>query len=185
VPRLRADAARNRERVLAVARAAVDEGDLGLPLNDIAHRAGVGVGTVYRHFPTRTALLETLSEPAFAKMVAEARRATTEEPAAGLARLLHGGLRLMLADAAFGEVLASDPSDDRVGAAFAELLDLAEQVLRRARAEGVLRPDITPDDVRRLVCGLGYAARAGGTSGAPERGARYLDVVLAGLRPMR
>ena len=79
-PRLRRDAARNRERVIAAGRAALDAG-LTLQLNDIARAAGVGVGTVYRHFPTTTELLETLVADKFDTLIVEARSAATLEKA--------------------------------------------------------------------------------------------------------
>src|SRR5487761_1103632 len=82
---LRADAARNRAQVIEVARQQVATGDLTLPLNAIARLAGVGVGTVYRHFPTRQALLEALVADAFAELIDVSRAAAAEpDPLDGL-----------------------------------------------------------------------------------------------------
>ncbi|MEV6710079.1 TetR/AcrR family transcriptional regulator, partial [Micromonospora wenchangensis] len=110
---LRADAARNRDRVLATARALVAEGDLSLQLNDIARRAGVGVGTVYRHFPTRRALLEALAADAFAALLDQAQTASRDDdPWAGLQRLLRSILLGQLTEPTLAEVLSTSPDED-------------------------------------------------------------------------
>jgi AcrR family transcriptional regulator len=181
---LRADAARNRERVLAAARAAVVAGDASLPLNEIARRAGVGVGTVYRHFPTRQALLEAVTEEPLARLLAEARAAEADaDPRSGFARLVRAASRVEIDNAGFAEVLTTDdPAAAATAAKRAELTAVAERVLDRARAAGVVRADVTPGDVQRLVCGVGHAARLGGAD-PRERSERYTEVLLAGLRP--
>ncbi|WP_329016023.1 TetR/AcrR family transcriptional regulator [Micromonospora rifamycinica] len=181
---LRADAARNRQRVLATARAAVAEGDLSLQLNEIARRAGVGVGTVYRHFPTRRALLEALAADAFATLLDQARAATHEDdPWDGVELLLRAFLRGQLDDPALAEVLATPAEQDATTpttAGRAELGALAATVLEQATRAGRLRPGLTLDDLQHLVCGTAFAARIAGTP--RHRDELYLTVLLAGIR---
>jgi AcrR family transcriptional regulator len=185
---LRADAARNRARVLAAARAALAGGDTALPLNEIARRAGVGVGTVYRHFPNRQALLEAVVDEQFDRLLEQVRVAEADpDPGAGLARIVRAAVLMEIGDPGFAEVLAA-PDDAGAGTAAkkAELASTCERVLARACATGAVRPDLTPADVQRLVCGIGYAARLGGdeAGGAPrDRAGRYVDLVVAGMRP--
>jgi AcrR family transcriptional regulator len=163
------------------ARARVDAGDLELPLNAIAKAAGVGVGTVYRHFPTRSALLESLAAQSLQSLVGVAVEAAAgPDAAAGLAGLLRAALRLQLTDPTLPEVLAARE------AACIETMDLSRdlvaaigRLLDRSRAEGVIRPDVTADDIRRLMCGVQHAVRVG----AAEDADRYLEILLKGLRP--
>ncbi|WFE60869.1 TetR/AcrR family transcriptional regulator [Micromonospora sp. WMMD712] len=181
----RADAARNRDRVLATARAVVAAGDLSLQHNDLARRAGTGVGTVYRHFPTRRALLEALADDGFAALLDAARAASRHaDPATGVEILLRALLTRQLADPAFAEVIATDPAQDAdpaTTARRAELGALAHAVLDDARRAGAVRADLTDDDLRHLVCGTAFALRIG--DGPDERAERYLRVLLDGLRP--
>ncbi|MEU1757105.1 TetR family transcriptional regulator [Micromonospora matsumotoense] len=181
---LRADAARNRERVLATARAVAAEGDLSLPLNEIARRAGVGVGTAYRHFPNRRALLEALAADAFATLLDQARAATRgDDPWDGVELLLRAFLRGQLDDPALAEVLSTSAEEDATAQTTAgreELGALAAIVLARATRAGRLRPGLTLDDLQHLVCGTAFAARL---ADAPDRRVElYLTVLLAGLR---
>ncbi|MEU4420304.1 TetR/AcrR family transcriptional regulator [Actinoplanes sp. NPDC024001] len=180
---LRADAARNRERLLAIARAAMTEGDLALQLNDIARRAKVGVGTVYRHFPTRRALVEALADGAFATLVDEARAASRHDDVwTGVEILLRALLLRQVADPAFAEVISTGPDQD----ATATTTEHREQwsaaarvVLERARQAGVLRPGLTDDDLHHLVCGTAFALRIGDEP--TLRIDRYLRVLLDGI----
>ncbi|MFC4062599.1 TetR/AcrR family transcriptional regulator [Planomonospora corallina] len=180
---LRADAARNRELLLATARQAVAAGDLSLQLNELARRAGMGVGTVYRHFPTRRALLETLAEPAFAAVLDGARTASLhDDPWTGTEILLRTLLVRQLADPAFAEVIASPAADDAIPETTArrdEFDGLAGTVLARARESGALRPGLTDEDLRHLVCGTAFALGLGPAPAA--RVDAYLRVLLDGV----
>jgi AcrR family transcriptional regulator len=181
--RLRADAARNRDRVLRTAREAIADGDLSLPLNDIARRAGVGVGTVYRHFPTPRALLESAVEDALRGLLTEAEQADEEpDPWTGVERLLRALIDLQLSDAGAGEVLAStEDSQPWVTQLKHDLDHLAERMLARVRKAGQIHASVKSEDVRLLLCGVGYAAGRG-TGDPRTRAHRYLRVVLDGLR---
>ncbi|GII81539.1 TetR family transcriptional regulator [Sphaerisporangium rufum] len=182
---MRADAARNRARVLRVAREQLAAGDDSLQLNTIARLAGVGVGTVYRHFPNRHALLEALSAERFQQLVDEARAAAAAEDAlAGLHRMLRFSLARALDDPGFAAVLeSSGDSEARTSVMKAELDGAVTELLDRARRSGAIRGDIEADDLRRLICGIQHAVRSGdGTSRYAEL---YLDVLIEGLRPAR
>ncbi|MFC0051876.1 TetR/AcrR family transcriptional regulator [Streptomyces actinomycinicus] len=180
---LRADAARNRARVLQVAREQLAAGDDSLQLNTIARLAGVGVGTVYRHFPSRHALREALSAERFQELVDEAQAAAGEEDAlAGLHRLLRFTLTHALDDTGFAAVLESpSDTDARTAELKAELDGNVAHLLDRARRTGVIRHDVEADDLRRLVCGIEHAVRSGGDD--PTRTEIYLGILLEGLRP--
>ncbi|MFI1767245.1 TetR/AcrR family transcriptional regulator [Streptomyces sp. NPDC020800] len=184
-PALRADAARNRARVLQVAREQLATGDDSLQLNAIARLAGVGVGTVYRHFPNRHALREALSAERFQELVDEAQAAAADEDAlAGLHRLLRFALMHALDDTGFAAVLESaSDTDAQTSALKAELDGTVAHLLDRARRTGAIRRDVEADDMRRLLCGVEHAVRSGDSD--PARIAIYLDVLLEGLRPRR
>lgn len=181
---LRADAARNRERVLATARLAVAAGDLSLQLNEIARRAGMGVGTVYRHFPTRRALVEALADAAFTSLLDDARAASRHDDAwIAVELLLRALLVRQLTDPTFAEVISTGPDQDadpRTTAHREEFAELARNVLERARRADALRPGLTNDDLRHLVCGTAFALRMGEIS--DERIDRYLQILFDGVR---
>ncbi|MEU8706564.1 TetR family transcriptional regulator [Streptomyces sp. NPDC048565] len=180
---LRADAARNRARILQVARGQLTAGDNSLQLNAVARLAGVGVGTVYRHFPNRHALVEALSAERFRELLEEAQAAAAvEDPLTGLRRLLRFTLDRMLDDPDFATVLESAGDVDvRTSQMKAELDRTVMSLLDRARLDGAVRGVFGAEDVRRLLCGVGHAVRSGGG----EVRDLYLDVLLEGLRPPR
>ncbi|WP_294563511.1 TetR/AcrR family transcriptional regulator [uncultured Arthrobacter sp.] len=182
---LRADAARNRARVLEVARELLAAGEATLPMNTIARLAGVGIGTVYRHFPTRQALLESAVMGGFEQLLAEAQSAAADDdPGAGLERLLRYGIRLQLGDVGLAAVLRSpECACARTSRLRADLLKAVGRLLERAREAGAIRPEIGADDVRRLSCGIVQAVRAGSSDEAEID--RYTNVLLCGIRPDR
>lgn len=180
---LRADAARNRSQVLRVAREQLADGDTSLPMNTIARRAGVGVGTVYRHFPSRQSLLEALAYDSFQTLVRETQAAAVEpDPAVGLQRMLRCALQCQLRDIGLAVVLATPdfecPETLELGA---ELVDSVSQVLDQARQAGVIRADVEADDIRRLLTGVYEAIRAG--ADPTDHTEPYLQVLVRGLRP--
>jgi AcrR family transcriptional regulator len=182
-PAIRADAARNRARILDSARGMLAEGDLAPSMNELAERAGVGVGTVYRHFPDHQVLLEGLAEDAFSRLVDDARAAAREEdPVVGFSKLMHAALRLLLKDEGLATVLrrAERPACAQTVDLGAELKRAMNDLLPRARAAGAIGEDVGPEDLRRLLIGVHAAAAAGDKPKAAA--ARYLDLILAGLR---
>ena len=178
---LRADSARVRERMLAAARERLAAGDLELPMNAIAKDAGVGVGTMYRHFPTRQTLLETLASESFEILVAQAK--ATPDGVEGLTELFRLALRRLLTDPSLAAVLATPTFECAETVALSEELSGAfMQLLDRAREAGTIRPDVTGDDLRRLMCGLQYAVRSG-SDDDNKAADRYLDILVKGLQP--
>jgi AcrR family transcriptional regulator len=179
---LRADARRNRERVLAAARAVFSEHGREAQMDDVARRAGVGVGTLYRHFPTKQALLGALIVDAFDRIAAEARRALdAEDPWEGLTRVLWCAAENLAGDRAFSEAMASDlevPPGATAGQV--SLTESVAELMRRAKLSGSLRPDAQIDDIPMLMCGVGM-----GTIKAhrvPQAWRRHLAIVIDGLR---
>jgi AcrR family transcriptional regulator len=182
---LRADALRNRERLVEVARLELAAGNVSLQLNDIARKAGVGVGTAYRHFPTPQALLEAVVGHELGQLVAVAKQALEiADPRKALVFTLNRALELQLGtDGGLGAVMkAIEDSDLETTRAKDELTRLIDELIRRAHRAKVVRRDITAEDVRNLMCGLEYAIRM---PGAPDPGRveRYLAVLIDGLGP--
>ncbi|CAL9335250.1 hypothetical protein SUDANB121_00166 [Nocardiopsis dassonvillei] len=174
---LRADAARSRERILAAARRA-DPKDLRL--NEVAREAGVGVGTVYRHFATAHALVEELTRDALERLNGIVRRAAADpDPGRAFETGLRAVVDLHLESGGLQAVLlAAQDTSPEVAALKAETLRGLREVLERAQRAGAVRADLTGDQVERLVCGIEYAVRL---TGADDR-AVFVDVLLAGLR---
>jgi AcrR family transcriptional regulator len=171
---LRADAQRNRDKVLRAAREAFAASGYGVPLDEIAARAGVGPGTVYRHFPTKEALFEAVVSARLEDLLEDARRrARTDDPEAAffgfMARVAEEGMaKRDLPDA----IVASGPLREEFSAALDELL-------RRAREAGAVRDGITTGDLIALLKGLFVSAK---DEPDPARYRRLLAVVTAGLR---
>jgi AcrR family transcriptional regulator len=183
---LRADARRNRDRVLEAARAAFGAEGSDVSLDEIARRAGVGAGTVYRHFATKEALFEAVVFDRMGELVEEAR-ALLDEPDPGHAfssfvkRLgREGALKRDLVEA-----LAYDGIHLQLGEApiVRALIDVLAELLCRAQRAGAVRSDIGVDDVVALLTGAAYAifhSRAD-----DERTRRLLAVMYDGLRADR
>jgi AcrR family transcriptional regulator len=180
---LRKDAERNRERILAAARELFTERGLSVTLNDIAHHAGCGVGTVYRRFPDKEQLIDALFEERISEMVALAEEALANpDPWVGLAGFMEHGLEAQARDCGLKELLLStDQGRARVTAARERLLPIAGQLVERARAAGVLRPDIGHQDMPVIQLMLG-AVIDGARDVEPELWRRYLALLLRGLR---
>jgi len=174
-PPLRADARRNRERILDAARDAFAEHGRAVPLDEIATRAGVGPGTVYRHFPTKEALFQAVVTARVHDLVAEAdRRAGDSDPGAAF----YGFLARLAAEGA-----AKRDTSDAIGIpgpVRAALHDALARLLDRARAAGAVRPGITAADLVAMLKGL---LIAGHDEPDPHRAARLLAVFTDGLRP--
>lgn len=178
MPTLRSDAVRSRARILAVAR---DQDTSALRLNDLAREAGLGVGTVYRHFPTVHALVEALASDTLTRMLQLSREAATE-PDAGiaLASFLRSALDLQLSHGGLQAVLLSpDDETDDVRETKREIFATFTAVLERARAAGAVREDLSVVQLEHLICGIEHAVRLGSTADSEP----FLRILLAGIRP--
>lgn len=174
---LRSDAARSRARILdAARRRPIAE----LRLNEVARSAGVGVATVYRHFPSVTALVEALTLEALEKLVDMARTAAAEpDPATAFTLLVRRTATQQLEHEGLQTILLSDEVSGQARSLREELFDLAESTLTKAIDAGAVRPGIRIDQVQRLVCGVEHAVRLGDGG---DRGL-LLDVMMSGLAP--
>jgi AcrR family transcriptional regulator len=180
---LRADARRNRDRLLEVARDAFAQEGVGVPLDEIARRAGVGPGTLYRHFPTKEALLEAVVQDRMRDLLASARQWGEEDDAAAA---FFGFVDHMVRQAApkrdLVDALIGAGVDVRAAVAepAARLRDEIDRLLTRARRAGAVRPDATTADVMALLSGLLVALRS--TAHPDADPARMTAVLLDGLR---
>lgn len=176
---LRADARRNRGRVLRAAREAFAQSGFGVPLDEIAARAGVGPGTVYRHFPTKEALFQAVIEARLTDLVADARaRADSGDPGAAFFSFL----------ARVGDEAAHkrDLSDaiDVPGPLRDAMQDALGVLLHRAQRAGAVRGDVTTPELIALLKGMMAGIReASALAPDPARAGRFLAILAAGLRP--
>jgi AcrR family transcriptional regulator len=169
--------------VLEAARACFAEAGLEAQMDDIAYEAGVGVGTVYRHYPTKELLIEALAADHFDRLAKNARAALEQpDPWKGFSDFMHSSAELQANDLALAEVMAEQPGAMREASQQrADLHEAVAELVARAQASGKLRPDILPADVPMLMCGLGRATHAG-SKGPTMSWRRYLAIVLDGLR---
>jgi AcrR family transcriptional regulator len=181
---LRRDAERNRQRILEAAGEVFAKRGLGATMDDIADRAGVGVGTVYRRFPDKDLLIDALFEERIGALVTIAEQALAEsDPWDGLVMFLEEGLAQQAADRGLKElVLGSHHGRERVAQARARLKPLVDQLVERAQAEGKLRDDVESTDFAMIHLMLGasvdFTERV-----EPGSWRRFLGIVLDGLRP--
>jgi AcrR family transcriptional regulator len=179
----RADAVRNRELVLAAAREQFAEHGLDAQMDEIARAAGVGVGTVYRHFPNKDSLLEALAQQRFDAKAQAARDALEiEDPWEGFVAFMTSATRITAGDLALSEAMGQRPGLCREAAERAGLFAIVTDLVERAHASGQLREDIRPEDIPSLVSGVGHAVHAGDRGAPAMSWDRYLEIVLAGLR---
>jgi AcrR family transcriptional regulator len=176
----RADALRNYEKLVAAAREAFTEADRSASLEDIARRAGVGIGTLYRNFPTRTDLVQAVyvdEVEALSRSAGElADLAPWDALTAWLQRFVgYVATKQALADELFA---VADAERQAVFAGCRSMLYAAgEPLLRRAQDEGIVRPDVTIEEVVRLVGGIAKMP-----SDDPAEVQRVLAIALDGLR---
>lgn len=180
----RRDAARNWQHIVDTGRSFLDE-DRPLRLNEIAREASIGVATVYRHFPTAEALLETLARPSLERLIADAETAlrSDNDEWAAFAGFLTAGINAQLADPAVQPVFAATTHELPETTELVDRLDtLTGELLAWVRAAGRLRPGVDRDDVTRLMCGVVFAATVhAAPTERPALTRRYLDIVLEGL----
>jgi AcrR family transcriptional regulator len=179
---LRADARRNREAVIAAAKALFADQGLDAQMPDVAKAAGVGVGTVYRHFPTKDDLIAAMAAERFDRLAEKARECLESEDAwEGFADFIRFAAQIQADDRGLCDVMGSRPEVMDVAARAAGLGELCERLVRRAQRAGELRRDLTWEDIPMIACGLGRITQA--TAGpAVGRWPRLVEIVLDGLR---
>jgi AcrR family transcriptional regulator len=173
---LRADARRNRERILKAARREFADQGVHSQIDDVAKRAKVGVGTVYRHFPTKEALLDALVREHFEEIAGFAREALERDDAwEGFCEVMWRAAEYNAKDLGFCESIASSDKSsiiEEVG-----LLASTRELIARAQAQGRMRPDATEQDVSIMMIGASAVMRL-----YPAAWRRYIALVLDGLR---
>jgi AcrR family transcriptional regulator len=178
---LRADARRNREKVLTAARAVFADQGVDAQMDDVARRADVGVGTVYRHFPTKDALLTALTNELFAVVAANARELLTlDDPWEAFTQAMWFGGEKTAGDRAFTEILAASNPTPSTCPGKEDLTITVGEMMRRCIAAGRMRPDAMIEDIPLLMCGVGSASAM--EHPRPDAWRRHLGIVLDGLR---
>jgi AcrR family transcriptional regulator len=177
----RADALRNYEKLVAAGREAFTEADRSASLEDIARRAGVGIGTLYRHFPTRTDLVQAIYVDEVEALSRSAEEFAGLEPWEALSSWLQRFVGYVATKQALAEELFAAADDAERQAVFAgcrSMLHAAgEPLLRRAQDAGIVRRDVTIGEVIRLVGGIAKMP-----SDDPAEVQRVLAIALDGLR---
>ena len=180
---LRSDARRNRERLVASARELFASAGVNVPVEEITHHAGLGMGTLYRHFPTKEELIDAVLEDAFAELVGAAEQAAADDDAwAGFTGFLEQALALHAANRGLKDVLATNSQGaQRAEAMRARIRPLLRRTIERAQEQGTLRSDFTAEDLP-LVFWTGGRVIETTASVAPDHWRRYLGLLLDGLR---
>lgn len=184
---LRADARRNREAVLKAAKELFAEQGLDAQMPDIAKTAKVGVGTVYRHFPTKDDLIEALVAARFERIREFGEQALVkaqEQPWEAFRDYMESSVELQANDRALSEVMCSQPNMMEAHAISSGVWELSEKLLGLAQRSGDLRKDAVVEDVPMIICGLGHVTQAAlaGEMAPGMSWERFLAIVLDGLR---
>jgi len=181
---MRADARRNRQRLLdAALQVYAERGADDASLDEIARRAGVGIGTLYRHFPTRQALLEAVYRDQVEELCAVARELPGEAPPE---QALERWLRALMAFATtkknLSSSLMSGPNKSEVATSCSAMVrEAATKLLAEAQQTGQVRADVDAVDLLHMSHALAIAADL--PYSHPDQGERLMSVLLAGLRP--
>jgi AcrR family transcriptional regulator len=180
--KLRADAARNRQRVLTAAAEVFAERGLDASLDEVAEAAGVGVGTVYRRFPNKEALVDALFEHKVESMVVLAREASAfDDPWEGFVHFVKRALEWQVRNRGLRDVLLRSEFGCAGVVRTREIVTpILAGIIERAQVSGRLRPDVVVNDVPMLVTMLGAVSDYVGPSD-PELWRRYMVLILDGL----
>jgi AcrR family transcriptional regulator len=183
--RPRTDALRNRERILDVAKGAFTRHGADASLDDIAKQAGVGAGTLYRHFPTRDALIEAVYRSEVEKLAAAAHGFAAAMPPV---EALRAWLLLFVDYIAAKHIIA--PALNSVAGGPSRLYEgsrsvvqgVLDQLVKRAKKSGDVRRDVEASDLLRAVIGVSYVASGGDWQ---QSARRLVDILMAGSRPVK
>jgi AcrR family transcriptional regulator len=186
-PRLRADARRNRDRIVAAAKTWFATHGPDAPTEEIARSAGVAAGTLYRHFADREALIRAVAVNNFESAFAEANAAVTEESSAwdALVRILRQSQELRLSFrllTAYPHVHAILKKERDVDQSRRHMIELLDRVVRRAQAEGTLRTDVGTGDVAVMFALLAHPLSIEWTDAAQMASERCMALLLESLR---
>jgi AcrR family transcriptional regulator len=186
VPRprpLRADALRNRALLLDAARAVFQRDGLSAQMDAIAETAGLGVGTLYRHFPTKDALITVLVQERLDRLVRSAQAATrADDPWRAVASLVWELAAFEAEDRGIVDILTNSSAElERPDVSTTALMDSLGTVVARAQAAGQMRSDVSAQDVLAAVCGVGKMMAPDSDDGA-GRWRRLVSIILDGLR---
>jgi AcrR family transcriptional regulator len=175
----RADARRNYAKVLTAAREAFAEGGESTALEEIARRAGVGIGTLYRHFPNRQALLEALYVDEVEEMCRSAAELDDSDPWNALNAWFEGFIAYIGTKRALAAELLNylDQDAELFQVCRRSLFEAGEPLLKRAQEAGAVRPDVTIGEVIQMVVGIAKIPASD-----PQQNAHILRVALDGLR---
>ncbi|MFF8655070.1 TetR/AcrR family transcriptional regulator [Streptomyces huasconensis] len=180
---MRADARRNYDRLLAEARAAFAEHGTGTSLEDVARRAGVGIGTLYRHFPNRHALMSAVWEDAVRDLLARSRALLdAPQPCSALVTWLRAIVTHAGEYRGLSSALMSASHDDTSALARCSkpMREAGAALLARAQEAGAVRPDVSIADLLQLTNAISLAAEE--TPDDPELADRLLTLTLRGLK---
>ena len=181
-PVLRADARRNREAVIGAAKKLFADQGLDAQMPDVAKAAKVGVGTVYRHFPTKDDLIAALAVERFERLAEKAREGIeAEDPWQGLCAFIRFSAQIQADDRGLCEVMGSRPEVMNESAYAVGLDDLCDKLVKRAQRSGDLRKDLEWEDIPMVVCGVGRITQVE-TGPGTGRWPRLVEVILDGLR---
>jgi AcrR family transcriptional regulator len=180
---MRADAVRNRQRVLDAAQTAFAEEGLAVPIDEIARRAGVGAGTVYRHFPTKEALYEAILLNHVERLTADAvSRSRSPDPGQAFFDFLAAMVERGSGNRALAEALAGAGVDvhARLSSATRTLYKRLDDLLVAAQRDGAVNTDVSATDLRTLLHAIHLAVER--QDGGPEHAARLLTLLRNGLQ---
>lgn len=180
----RADAQRNRERILEVAKAEFTRSGADASLDEIAKQAGVGAGTLYRHFPTRDALLEAVYRTEVEKLAAAERKFSQEMPPVDALR----AWMLLFVDYIAAKRIIAPALNALVGGhskvieeSYAQVWGAIRALVKRAIKSGDIRKDLDPVDLLRALIGV---ANVSSTPDWQKSARRLVDILIAGSRPV-
>jgi len=185
---LRADARRNRDRILAAAKSRFAANGPDVPVEEIARTAGVAPGTLYRHFADREALIRAVALNSLDSALAEARAAVTDETSGwdALVRILRQSqelrlsIRLLTASPPVHKALDKERNAEQLRRTMIEILD---GIVRRAQAEGTLRTDVGTGDVALMFSMLAHPLHIEPSGTAELASERCMALLLESLRP--
>ncbi len=180
---LRKDAARNREALIVAARTVFAQRGFAATLDDVAHEAGLGVGTAYRHFANKHELATAVAQQSVDRLIDQLQKLNAmEDPWQAIVGFFEYAVEMQRQDRGVRETLTGTYVADEFQSQLNAVLELLEQLVRRAEDAGVVRADITATDIGILlmmICSIGEFAE----DAHPDLLRRYLTMTLEGLKP--